>query len=301
MAADNGAAVTQERFLNVAPSGAPDTQGLHVPDRTLQLLRDLVNVATGIYFADDRLAYLRERLGPLAVDRGFESLLDYYYLLKYDTNAEQEWARVVDTLSVQETYFWRESDQLLALVDQILPRLAKAGRLHVCIWSLPCASGEEPLSVAMALEERGWFDRMRIELHAGDASEAALRKAAAGRYGARAFRQLSPALREKYFTAEPNGREWAVNPSLKARVATWSRLNVVRPGESARLCGADVIFCRNLFIYFTEATVRSVVERFADSMRSPAFLCVGAAESLLRLTTRFELQDVGGAYVYAKT
>jgi len=301
VAADNGAAVTQERFINVAPPGAPDTQGLQVPDRTLPLLRDLVNVSTGIHFADDRLMYLRERLGPLAIDRGFDSLLDYYYLLKYDKNADQEWARVIDTLSVQETYFWRESDQLSALVEQILPRLAKAGRLSVCIWSIPCASGEEPLSLAMALEEHGWFDRLRIDLHAADASEAALRKAAAGRYGARAFRQLSPAMREKYFTVESNGREWAVNPSLKARVASWNRLNVVRPEESARLCGADVIFCRNLFIYFTEATVRSVVDRFADLMRSPGILCVGAAESLLRLTTRFELQDVGGAYVYART
>ena len=287
--------------MNVAPPSAPDLQGLLAPDRTIQLLRDLVNTSTGIHFGDDRLPYFRERLAPLAIDRGFDSLLDYYYLLKYDKDAEQEWARVIDTLSVQETYFWREFDQLSALVDQILPRLAKAGRLSVCIWSLPCASGEEPLSLAMALKEGGWFDRLRIELHAADASEAALRKATAGRYGARAFRQLSPALREKYFTVESNGREWAVNPSLKAHVTSWSRLNVVRRDESARLCGADVIFCRNLFIYFTEATVRSVVERFADSMRSPGFLCVGAAESLLRLTTRFELQDVGGAYVYART
>jgi len=243
---------------------------------------------------------LRDRLAPLALERGFESLLDYYYLLKYDEHAAEEWCRVVDALSVQETYFWREADQLLALTDRILPVLINAGRHRIRIWSVPCATGEEPLSIAMALEERGWFGRVPIEIYASDASEAALRKAEIGRYGPRAFRQLSPDLREKYFDATA-GTAWTVKPALKARVTQWSRVNVVRAEEVMPLAAADVIFCRNLFIYFNEMTVRLVAERFADAMRTPGFLCVGAAESLLRVTTRFDLQDIGGAYVYVKS
>ena len=292
--------MTQMPFMRIAP-GASDVQGLRVPDRTLQLLRDVVNVHTGMFYDGERLAYLRDRLAPLALERGFDSLLDYYYLLKYDSGADEEWRRVIDALSVQETYFWREADQIVALAGQILPRLVDAGRRQVRIWSVPCATGEEPLSLAMALEEAGWFDRLAIELHAADASDAALRKAEAGRYGARAFRQLAPALREKYFDGEPGGREWRVKPLLKARVTSWSRINVVRPEDMDRLGAADVIFCRNLFIYFAEATVRAVVDHFADRMRTPAFLCIGAAESLLRITSRFELQDIGGAYVYVKS
>lgn len=288
------------RSVGVARPAWSDTPGVRVPELMLPLLRDLVAARTGMHFDGERLAFLRDRLSPLAIERGFESLLDYYYLLKYDADATGEWARAFDALTVQETYFWREADQLHALVDHIIPALVAAGRRSIRLWSVPCASGEEPLSIAIALEEAGWFGRLPIELHASDASEAALRKAAAGRYGGRAFRQLPIALREKYF--EPDGPTgWTVTPALKARITSWSRVNVVQADEVAALATADVIFCRNLFIYFNEATVRLVVEQFANRLRTPAFLCIGAAESLLRITPRFELQDLGGAYVYAKT
>ena len=284
---------------SVARPAWPDP-GVRVPDRTLPLLRDLVNAQTGLSYDGERVDQLRDRLAPLALERGFDSLLDYYYLLKYDAAAAGEWARVFDALSVQETYFWREFDQVRALVDHLIPALVAAGRRSIRLWSVPCATGEEPLSIAMALEEAGWFGRLPIELYASDASDAALRKAAAGRYGSRAFRQLPVELRDKYFDADTRGG-WLVKPSLKARVTAWSRVNIVRPEEIAVLASADVIFCRNLFIYFNEATVRLVVDHLADRMRTPAFLCIGAAESLLRITPRFELQDMGGAYVYART
>jgi chemotaxis protein methyltransferase CheR len=277
-----------------------DATGVRIPERTLPLLRDLINAHTGMFYDDERMTQLRDRLSPLALERGFDSLLDYYYLLKYDGTAADEWRRVVDALSVQETYFWREVDQVQALTSRILPSLVEAGRRSVRIWSVPCATGEEPLSIAMALEEDGWFDRLAIEIHASDASDAALRKAETGRYGLRAFRQLPPLLREKYFDPVATNT-WAVKPALKARVALWNRVNVVQPQEVAPFAAVDVIFCRNLFIYFHETTVRRVAEQFADCMRTPGFLCVGAAESLLRVTTRFELQDIGGAYVYVRS
>ena len=292
--------MTESRSLAPARPSWPDALGIRVPERTLPLLRDLVNAHTGIFCDGERLPVLRDRLAPLALERGFDSLLDYYYLLKYDGEATGEWARAIDALSVQETYFWREIDQVRALTDRILPALLDAGRRRIRIWSVPCASGEEPLSIAMALEEGGWFAKVPIEIHASDASGSALRKAESGRYGMRAFRQLPLPLREKYFEVAA-ANTWAVKPSLKARVTTWSRVNVVRQGDVAPLAGADVIFCRNLFIYFHETTVRLVANSFADYMPKPGFLCLGAAESLLRLTTRFELQDIGGAYVYVKS
>jgi chemotaxis protein methyltransferase CheR len=280
-------------------SALPDVHGVRVPERTLMLLRDLVHMHTGLYYDEERLDFLRDRLSPLAVERGFDSLLDYYYLLKYDANADEEWMRAIDALSVQETYFWREFDQVRALVDGIVPQLVSLGRSPVRIWSVPCASGEEPLSMAMALEEQGWFDRASIEIHASDASPAALARARTGRYGARAFRQLPLTLRQKYFDADAERGDWTVKSALAARVSSWTRVNVIRAGELT-LARADVIFCRNLFIYFDEATVRQVVDAFADRMPSPGFLCLGAAESLLRLTSRFDLRDVAGAYVYMK-
>ena len=282
-------------------AAVPDVQGVRVPERTLALLRDLVDAKTGMYYDEGRLGFLKDRLAPLAIERGFDSLLDYYYLLKYDDRAAEEWVRAIDALSVQETYFWREADQLEALASGIIPRLADAGRRTIRIWSIPCASGEEPLSIAIALEEAGWFGRMPIEIHASDASESALRRAAAGRYSRRAFRQLPDRLRDKYFDADPAAGDWVVKPALSSRVTSWSRVNVVEREEMNTVRWPDVIFCRNLFIYFSESTVRQVAETFANCLTAPGFLCVGAAESLLRVTPRFELQDIDGAYVYVKS
>ena len=282
----------------VVRTTVPDARGLRIPDRTLQLLRDLIAAHAGIHYDDDRLELLRDRVAPLAVDRGFDSLLDYYYLLKYDAGAAREWARVLDALSVQETYFWREADQFRALTTAILPSL-HARRRPIRIWSIPCATGEEPLSIAIALTEAGWFDRASIEIHASDASEAALQRAALQRYRPRSFRQLPEELRRRYFTKVEDD-EWIVRPDVFARITSWTRINLMQPGEAALFGGSDVIFCRNLFIYFTPVGVREVTARFAKWMPSPGYLCVGAAESLLRTGSGFELQDLGGAYVYVK-
>jgi chemotaxis protein methyltransferase CheR len=279
-------------------TAAPDARGLRVPERTLPLLRDLIAAQAGIHYDDGRLDLLRDRVAPLAIDRGFDSLLDYYYLLKYDDTATRDWARVMDALSVQETYFWREADQFRALTTAILPLIARRGRIR--IWSVPCATGEEPLSIAMALTEAGWFDRVAIEIHASDASEAALQRAEQRRYGRRSFRQLPEELQAKYFVRDADKEEWTVKPELFGRITSWSRVNLIQPSQAARLGSSDVIFCRNVFIYFAPASVREVASRFAAWMPSPGFLCVGAAESLLRTGAGFELQDLGGAYVYVK-
>jgi chemotaxis protein methyltransferase CheR len=285
---------------SVRPASLPDVRGIRVPERTMPLLRDLVQAQVGIYYDDSRLDILRERLEPLAIERGFDSLLDYYYLLKYDPAADAEWIRTIDALSVQETYFWREFDQVRALVASLIPTLHALGRHPIRIWSVPCASGEEPLSIAMALDEAGWFARAAIEIHASDASQAALNRAGKGIYGGRAFRQLPEAMRARYFDPAPERNHWSIKPELRRRVLSWTRVNVTRRDEVAVLARCDVIFCRNLFIYFDHATVGRVVDTFADRMPSPGFLCVAAAESLLRVTTRFELRDIAGAYVYAK-
>lgn len=280
---------------------APDARGLRVPERTLELLRELITGHTGIHYDDGQLDLLRDKIAPLAIERGFDSLLDYYYLLKYDAGARQEWDRVFDTLSVQETYFWREADQFEALTSAIIPRLLAARRTQpIRIWSVPCASGEEPLSIAMALQEAGWFARAAIEIHASDASGSALARAARRRYGRRSFRQLPDDLRDRYFTRDGDQEQWIVSAALFDRVTTWTRVNLMQPGEAALLGGSDVIFCRNLFIYFTPQGVRDAAARLAQWMPSPGFLCVGAAESLLRTGAGFELQDIGGAYVYVK-
>jgi chemotaxis protein methyltransferase CheR len=277
---------------------APDIDLVRGSSTAITLLRDLVHEHTGLFFDDARAAVMVEKLTPLIVERDFSSVLDYYYLLKYDADGVNEWRRVLDALSVQETYFWREIDQLRAVVEHVVPLYVKRldGR-PLRIWSVPCATGEEPLTVAMLLEETGWFDRTPIELHGSDGSAAAVGRARAGVYRERAFRALPPAFRERYFTRDGDG--WRVDAALHARVR-WSTVNLVAEAQAAPLAGAPIIFCRNLFIYFSEASIRRTVGFFARTMPSPAHLCVGVSESLLSHTSDFELEEVGGAFMYVK-
>jgi chemotaxis protein methyltransferase CheR len=134
------------------------------------LLRDVIHEQLGLMYEPHQLDQVADRLAPLVVARGMGSFLDYYYLLKYSSEPD-EWLKVMDALAVQETYFWREIDQLRAVVTCIVPQLVKNLRGQpLRIWSIPCATGEEPLTIAMLLSESGWFERAPIELRASDAS-----------------------------------------------------------------------------------------------------------------------------------
>jgi chemotaxis protein methyltransferase CheR len=268
-----------------------------LPVGVFVLLRDLIRDRIGVSFDDDKRDLLAGKLADRLNALGSPSFLDYYYLLKYGPGSDEEWPRLTDALSVQETYFWREIDQIRALVDVLVPAHVSAGRGPVRVWSAACATGEEPLSIAMALNEGGWFGRADVEVWASDVSAAALDKARAGVYRERSFRSLPQALREKYFAPAAGG--WAAARDLHSKI-TFARANLLEPSETAALAAAPFVFCRNVFIYFSAATVARVVRHFAERMPSPGFLFSGVSESLLRATTAFQLEEVGPAFVYVK-
>jgi len=264
----------------------------------LALLRDLITERMGLHYADDREDVLAERLASIAIDRGFQSYLDLFYLLKYEDNAA-DWWRVMDELSVPETYFWRELDQIRAAVNRLVPELVRSSRGGpLRIWSIPCASGEEPLTIAMLLDEAGWFDRVPIELHGSDASPASIARARRAVYRERSFRVLPPSIKEKYF--EEVGGGWTPVASLQQRITSYSIVNLLEAQRADGLLCSPLIFCRNAFIYFSPAAVRKAVHVCAVGMPTPGYLCLGASESLLNVTNAFALEEVDGAFVYAK-
>jgi chemotaxis protein methyltransferase CheR len=270
-----------------------ETGTLDLPVGVFLLLRDLIRDRIGTWFEDDKRELLASKLADRVRAAGATSFLGYYYLLKYGPAGDAEWAELTDALSVQETYFWREVQQIRALADVLVPQHVAAGRGPV----RACATGEEPLSIAIALREAGWFDRADVEVWASDASPAALEKARRGVYRARSFRALPPELQLKYFAPVEGG--WKVDPELQARVR-YSQVNLLNPADTALLATAPFVFCRNVFIYFSTATIARVVGHFADRMPRPGYLFVGVSESLLRATKAFELEEVGGAFVYVK-
>lgn len=275
------------------------TKKLVLSEPEFNILRDLIHERLGSFYQNNKRELLEDKLSSLVIERGFDSFLDYYYLLKYDSaEAEGEWLQVMNALRVPETFFWREIDQIHALVNILVPSyFASKPQEPLRIWSAACSSGEEPLTIAMALTEAGWLERVPIEIMASDISEPAVNKARQGVYRNYSLRNLSEELRAKYF--QPEQDKWRIKPELVAQVK-WHTANLISRTEIAPLASASVIFCRNVFIYFSEETIRKTVRMFFELMPTRAYLFVGASESLLKITTDFDLQEIGNAFVYAK-
>jgi chemotaxis protein methyltransferase CheR len=267
---------------------------LRMPDGLPHLLRDLIHERTGLFFEDTRTDQLLEKLEPLARDRGCRSFLEYYYRLK--DNEQGEWERAWEVLSVPETYFWREIAQVKALTTVIVSNWFRHRSDPFRIWSAACATGEEPFTIAMALNEAG-FGAHPIEIVGSDASPVALAKARAAVYREKSFRTLPIELRQRYF--ERAGDNWRLDPAIVRKVS-WERVNLLEPREVAPMARAQAIFCRNVFIYFSPHAIRQTVAIMASKMPAGGCLFVGASESLLRTTTDFELKEIAGALAYVR-
>ena len=270
---------------------------LGLSDSAFTLLRDLIAQRIGVHFGDDKRDLLADKLSDVLAARGMTSYLDYYYLLRYDADADRHWSELMDRLSVPETYFWRQHEQILALAQVVAPRHFERRATTLRIWSAACCTGEEPISIAIALAEAGLLERRPIEIVASDGSAAMVDRARQGLYGERSFRALPAELRARWF--RPEGTRWRVDPLLHERIR-WTTANLVDPAAVAPLAAADVIFCRNVLIYFSDETIRQVARQFADGLHDDGHLFLGASESLTRLATDFELAEVGGAFVYVK-
>jgi chemotaxis protein methyltransferase CheR len=260
------------------------------------ILSQLIEETTGLHYEARDADLLAERLSVRASELELDSLLDYYYYLRYDEAGPRELEALVDLLVVNETYFFREVDQLRALVELLLPqRLAKQPSCRV--WCAACSTGEEPLTLAMLLEERGLLDR--VEILASDVSSRVLAKAERGTYSGRALRALGDAARQRHFVTREEGA-LGVRPALYSRIR-WQRVNLLDFDRVGSLGSFDVILCRNVLIYFRDETVVRLVDRFAKSLTVGGLLLVGASESLLRFGTAFDCQEHGGAFFYKKS
>lgn len=268
-------------------------------DTLFNLLRDLILEQTGLLFRDDDRELFVAKLSARLIELGLTSFLDYYYLLKYDTSLQTEWGSLMDLLTTRESYFWREPAQINAFVNQILPEIeAAAPNTSLRIWSAACSTGEEPLSLALALQEAGWFERLSIQIMASDISQQAINKAKTGLYHERSLRHLPHALRTKYFLQENKG--WRVVPQIHNRI-TWHVANLLDETSPVWQQQTTAIFCRNVFIYFSAAAIQTTIQRFYQQLSTPGYLFVGVTEPLIRYTHNFKLQEIGNSFVYVKS
>jgi chemotaxis protein methyltransferase CheR len=268
-------------------------QTLPLPSAVFTILSSLIEERLGLFFSADDSDILAEKISPRAVECGFDSLLDYYYYLRYDGGAAEELERLAEALVVNETYVGRELDQLSALVNILLPPLlAERGRLR--LWSAACSTGEEPFTLAGMLQDRGLLPR--VELVASDISRRVLASARKGKFSGRSLRALPPAASG---WLELDGPTASVRPEL-LRSVSFQQVNLSDRDAVRRVGRFDVIICRNVLIYFRDTTIKAVVQSLAEALSPGGYLLIGASESLLRFGSDLRCEEHGGAFFYRK-
>lgn len=280
---------------------APDTQ--LTPNDFIRF-RDFIHANSGIYLEDYKKEALEVSLRALMRPYDIDRYADYYRILEKGEDGDEEFKKLLDLVTVNETCFFRNPAQLEALRRHVLPEIIKrkeaAGDRTIRVWSAGCSTGEEAYSIAITLTEAlpdpgSW----RIDILATDISRQVLADAQRACYGARALRETPAVILRRYFTAQPDGKQ-----CLDTRIVDMVSFNyhnlVKEPYPLLILGGWDIIFCRNVIIYFKMETVREVVTGFYNALHDGGYLFMGHAETLYKVNVDFIPVHIGHAYVYKK-
>ncbi|MEO8875291.1 MAG: protein-glutamate O-methyltransferase CheR [Polyangiaceae bacterium] len=271
-----------------------------MPDATLTpslfaILTGLIEGRTGMHYELRDNELFSSKVLARASEAGYASALDYYYFLRYDDHDRREFDALVESLVVNETYFFREIEQLRVLCDDIVRPAVDAGK-RMRIWCAASSTGEEPLTLAILLADLGILDR--VDIVASDISQKALARAMEGVYGQRSLRSIREHAHSRWLDVDKDRA--TVRPALRERIS-WRRINLLDTDAVATLGQFDVVLCRNVLIYFSEDTVRQVTSTLAQAMQDNGVLLVGASESLLRFGTLLQCEERGGSFFYRKS
>ena len=273
---------------------------LAITDEEFQKFRDFFYRKTGIHFEENKRYFVDKRLIDRILATNNVSFRNYFVMLRFETSG-QELQQLINIMTVNETYFFREEYQFTCLVNSILNEIVTRKRPSesIRIWSIPSSSGEEPYSLAIYLLEF-WprVDDYAIELIASDIDTTMLDKARQGRYDQRSIAHLPPPLLQKYFNALPGG-SYQINDDLRQSV-DFTQVNLSDLTQMRAYRDFDVVFCRNLLIYFDDTSRRIAAETLFNALRPGGFICLGHSESMSRITALFKVRKFPEAIVYQK-
>jgi chemotaxis protein methyltransferase CheR len=272
-----------------------------LPDDVFRLLRDFIHGYCGIYFDDGSKFLLERRLARRLEQRQLSTFEEYYHFLRYDRKREEELSVLIDNLTTNETYFFRESPQLRAFSEEILPELRRslADRKTLRIWSAGCSTGEEPYTIAILLLESGdWWRDWQVEILGSDINQRVLHTARKGVYKKGAHRVTTPPMLAKYFVEEEKGNYRIIDRVRE--LVSFSSLNLLDPYKTGLISNMDVIFCRNVIIYFDREAKKKVIASFYDKLREGGYLLLGHSESLINISNAFSLRTLKNDMVYQK-
>jgi chemotaxis protein methyltransferase CheR len=272
-------------------------------DQTCALFRHLIHRETGIFMKDGKRILISNRLRRRLRELGLASYEEYYRLLV--EGAERpgvppgvggELARFIDAVSTNETYFYRGENHFQALREVVLPELC-AGRSRIRVWSAGCSTGEEPYTIAMIVLENGCGWMGDLEILATDISTAVIARAREGLYRGRTLRFVPPPILARYFR-RVSAEEYLVDEPVRRRV-TFRVHNLLK--DEPPDADFDLIFCRNVMIYFDRLTQKMLVdETFARALAADGYLFIGHSESLLGKSERFRYAGILKSPIYRK-
>ncbi len=266
------------------------------------MIRDFIHEKSGIFFGENKMYLVKNRIIKRMSDLGIKSYRDYFYHVKYDTSLK-EFNNLMNVITTNETSFFRNEPQLLSFSEEVLPmiieeKMQSRGGKHIRLWSAGCSTGEEPYTLAMILLEKlrtlaGW----NIEIIANDISESVLQRARRGEYTGLTLRGVKPHILTKYFTKVDDS--YRVNPEIKAMVS-FSHLNLNDARKISLNSNFDAIFCRNVMIYFSDEVKKQLVRGFFNSLRPGGYFYIGHSETLHGISKAFKLVYFKNALVYQK-
>ena len=271
-----------------------------ITDADFQKFREFFYRKTGIQFDDSKRYFVDKRLIERIEATGADDFRSWFIALRFESKGE-ELQELVNAMTVNETYFFRENYQFDCMVNDMLNEVAKRKRAgsRIRIWSIPSSTGEEPYSIAIYLLER-WplINSYDVEILSSDIDTTVLQAAQRGVYSARSVGQLPKSYLEKYFDKR-NDNEYAISRDLVSAVE-FSRVNLSEPTDTRRFRDIDLIFCRNLLIYFDDLSRRVAAEAMYDALNPGGFICLGHSESMSRITSLFSVRRFPDAMVYQK-
>lgn len=266
-------------------------------------LRDLIYERTGISYEENKIYYIKKRLQTRMEQGNYQKIDEYIKFLKHLDRNGREFQELMNLLTVNETYFFREFSQLQVFAEACLPEVIErkqaAGKRSLKIFSAGCSTGEEAYTLAIILREMiDDFNRWNVLVKAADIDENVLAAARRGVYDQRAVKEVPASYLRDYFS-KPGPGQYAVKQEIKDLVV-FDHLNLMDRRALRMEDDYDFVFCRNVLIYFDDVSRKQVVDKFYTILNKGGFIFLGHAESLSRITTAFKVRRMEEHIVYQK-
>jgi chemotaxis protein methyltransferase CheR len=271
-----------------------------ITDEDFEKFSEFFYRKTGIRFDSSKRYFVDRRLIERMSATGHKSFKTYFIYLRFNSD-KKELQALINAMTVNETYFFREEYQFRCMVERMLPEVVSWKRPGetIKIWSIPSSTGEEPYSIAIYLLEY-WpdLDNWDVEILSSDIDTNVIEAAKKGIYTERSVKNLSDVMLKKYFTKVGDGL-YQISEDIRNSVE-FTVVNLIEPKETKRFRGIDIVFCRNLLIYFDDVSRRVAAENLFDAMNPGGFICLGHSESMSRISPLFKVRKFSEAIVYQK-